>query len=73
MPTPEFKVGHKIVTLVIRFKNSITPHRKGDEPVNDPINDANLGANKALSTKNGANEMRLIRLLIVHTGQFVEL
>ena len=39
MPTPEFKVGHKIVTLVIRFKNSITPHRKGDEPVNEPVND----------------------------------
>ncbi|MBQ5696996.1 MAG: winged helix-turn-helix domain-containing protein [Muribaculaceae bacterium] len=28
-----------MVTLVIRFKNSITPHRKGDDPVNDPIND----------------------------------
>ena len=69
MPTPEFKVGHKIVTLVIRFKNSITPHRKVDEPVNDPVNDANLGANK----ENGANEMRLIRLLIVLAGQFVEL
>ena len=69
MPTPEFKVGHKIVTLVIRFKNSITSHRKGDEPVNDPVNDANLGANK----ENGANEMRLIRLLIVLAGQFVEL
>ena len=27
------------MTLVIRFKNSITPHRKGDDPVNDPIND----------------------------------
>ena len=39
LPTPEFKVGHKIVTLVIRFKNSITPHRKGDEPVNEPVND----------------------------------
>ena len=39
LPTPEFKVGHKIVTLVIRFKNSITPHRKGDDPVNDPVND----------------------------------
>ena len=38
LPTPEFKVGHKIVTLVIRFKNSITPHRKGDEPVNEPVN-----------------------------------
>ena len=37
LPTPEFKVGHKIVTLVIRFKNSITPHRKGDEPVNEPV------------------------------------
>ena len=37
MPTPEFKVGHKIVSLVIRFKNSITPHRKGDDPVNNPI------------------------------------
>ena len=35
LPTPEFKVGHKIVTLVIRFKNSITPHRKDDGPVND--------------------------------------
>ena len=32
-------MGHKIVTLVIRFKNSITPHRKGDEPVNEPVND----------------------------------
>ncbi len=39
LPTPEFKVGHKIVTLVIRFKNSIIPHRKGDEPVNEPVND----------------------------------
>jgi len=39
LPTPEFKVGHKIVTLVIRFKNSITPHIKGDEPVNEPVND----------------------------------
>ena len=39
MPTPEFKVGHKIVTLVIRFKNSITPHRKGDEPVNELVNE----------------------------------
>ena len=37
LPTPEFKVGHKIVTLVIRFKNSITPHRKDDGPVNGPI------------------------------------
>lgn len=37
LPTPEFKFGHKIVTLVIRFKNSITPHRKGDDPVNDPV------------------------------------
>ena len=37
LPTPEFKVGHKIVTLVIRFKNSIIPHRKGDDPVNDPV------------------------------------
>ena len=27
------------MTLVIRFKNSITPDRKGDEPVNDPVND----------------------------------
>lgn len=27
------------MTLVIRFKNSITPHRKGDEPVNGPVND----------------------------------
>ena len=27
------------MTLVIRFKNSITPHRKGDEPVNEPVND----------------------------------
>ena len=26
------------MTLVIRFKNSITPHRKGDEPVNGPVN-----------------------------------
>ena len=25
---PDFKVGHKIVTLVIRFKNSITPHNQ---------------------------------------------
>ena len=39
LPTPEFKIGHKIVTLVIRFKNSITPHRKGDEPVNDVLKD----------------------------------
>ena len=38
MPTPEFKVGHKIVTLVIRFKNSITPHRKDNGPVNGPVN-----------------------------------
>ena len=38
LPTPEFKVGHKIVTLVIRFKNSITPHRKDDGPVNGPVN-----------------------------------
>ena len=58
-----------MVTLVIRFKNSITPHRKGDETVNEPVNDANLGANK----ENGANEMRLIRLLIVLADQFVEL
>ena len=27
------------MTLVIRFKNSITPHRKGDDPVNEPVND----------------------------------
>ena len=27
------------MTLAIRFKNSITPHRKGDEPVNEPVND----------------------------------
>ena len=46
MPTPEFKVGHKIVTLVIRFKNSITPHRKGDEPVNEPINNPIKGVLK---------------------------
>ena len=39
LPTPEFKVGHKIVKLVIRFKNSITPHKTGDEPVNEPVND----------------------------------
>ena len=46
MPTPEFKVGHKIVSLVIRFKNSITSHRKGDEPVNDPINNPIKGVLK---------------------------
>ena len=40
MPTPDFKVGHKIVTLVIRFKNLITPHKKGDEPVNEPVNES---------------------------------
>ncbi len=39
MPTPEFKVGDKIVTLVIRFKSSITPRTKGDDPVNDPVSD----------------------------------
>ena len=27
------------MTLVIRFKNSITPHRKDDGPVNGPVND----------------------------------
>ena len=26
------------MSLTIRFKNSITPHRKGDEPVNGPVN-----------------------------------
>ena len=46
LPTPEFKVGHKIVTLVIRFKNSIIPHRKGDDPVNDPVNDPVKGVLK---------------------------
>ena len=39
LPTPEFQVGHKIMTLVIRFKNSITPHKTGDEPVNDVLKD----------------------------------
>ena len=46
MPTPEFKVGNKIVTLVIRFKNSITPRTKGDDPVNDPVNDPVKGVLK---------------------------
>ena len=27
------------MTLLIRFKNSIIPHRKGDESVNEPVND----------------------------------
>ena len=27
------------MTLVIRFKNSIIPHGKGDDPVNKPVND----------------------------------
>ena len=39
LPTPEFKVGHKIVTLIIRFKNSITPHKTSDEPVNESVNE----------------------------------
>ena len=34
------------MTLVIRFKNSITPHRKGDDPVNDPVNDPIKGVLK---------------------------
>ena len=36
---PSADRADKIVTLVIRFKNSIIPHGKGDEPVNGPIND----------------------------------
>ena len=36
----------KIVTLVIRFKNSIIPHGKGDEPVNKPVNDPVKGVLK---------------------------
>jgi hypothetical protein len=34
------------VTLVIRFKNSIIPHRKGDDLVNDPVNDPVKGVLK---------------------------
>ena len=36
---PDFKVGHKIVTLVIRFKNSIIPHKTGDESVKGVLKD----------------------------------
>ena len=32
------------MTLVIRFKNSIIPHGKGDEPVNGPVNGPVKGA-----------------------------
>lgn len=39
LPTPEFKIGHRIVTLIIRFKNSLTPHEKSNGPINGPIND----------------------------------
>ena len=70
LPTPEFKVGHKIVTLVIRFKNSITPHKTGDEPVNDVLKDilefikSNPGIKKtAIITHVGKSKATLTRYL----------
>lgn len=74
LPTPEFKVGHKIVTLIIRFKNSITPHKTSDEPVNEPVNDvlkdildfikSNPGIKKtAIITHTGKSKATLTRYL----------
>ena len=58
------------MTLVIRFKNSITPHRKGNDPVNDVLKDilefikSNPGIKKtAIITHVGKSKATLTRYL----------
>ena len=58
------------MTLVIRFKNSIIPHGKGDEPVNDVLKDilefikSNPGIKKtAIITHVGKSNATLTRYL----------
>ena len=58
------------MTLVIRFKNPITPHKTGDEPLNEPLNDLleiiknNPGIKKpAIITHIGKSKATLTRYL----------
>jgi ATP-dependent DNA helicase RecG len=57
------------VTLVIRFKNSITPHRKGNEPVNDPVNDPIKGVLKDVLEIIKSNPGIKKTAIITHVGK----
>ena len=60
MPKPEFRVDPHFVTLIVRFKDSLSP-RKVDGTINGTINDT-------LNDTLKADELAIVQFIVAHPG-----
>lgn len=68
MPKPEFRVDPHFVTLIVRFKDSLSP-RKVDGTINGTINDTLNGTiNDTLNDTLNADELAIVQFIVAHPG-----
>lgn len=60
MPQPEFRIDPHFVTLIVRFKDSLSPRKEGGT-INGTINDT-------LSDTLNEDELAIVKFIVTHPG-----
>lgn len=64
MPKPEFRVDPHFVTLIVRFKDILSP-RKMDGTINGTLNDT---INGTINETLNADELAIVQFIVAHPG-----